>query len=303
MEKLLNVVVITYDRFNYLKLLLKSIENQTFKRFNLYIINNGSKDNTDKFLKGYKELEFTYIRNEINSKNVFNQAISFNGLKYLSILHDDDILKPNFFKSNIEILERDKFINLISSRVNLIGPKNESLKKIKPIIFKSKTWTKNEYIKTYLIRGNILNFPTIIYRSKILLDIELNVDIIGPAADLYLIFLLNKKAGKIHLNKNSEFYYRIHQLQDSQLNKIHSEFTLREHLINLFKNKKYLSAYKNASLGFILNILIYEKLTKKIDKLTFKHHYDELKNLGLKFNFYSVYWLLFSILRFLKKSI
>jgi len=302
-EKLLNVVVITYNRCNYLQLLLKSIEDQTFKRFNLYIINNGSKDNTDKFLKGYKKLEFTYIENKINTRNVFNQAIRFNDLKYLSILHDDDILKPNFFKLNIEILERDEFINLISSRVSLIGPNNESLKKTKPIIFKSKTWEKDEYIKTYLLRGNILNFPTIIYRSKIFIDIELNFEIIGPASDLYLIFLLNNKEGKIHLNKNSEFNYRIHQLQDSQLNKIQAEFSLREHLLRIYKNESYFNAYRNASLGFILNILIYEKLTKKIDKMTFKHHYDELKNLGLNFNFYSVYWLIFSILRFLKKSI
>jgi len=285
--------------------MLKSIENQTFKEFKLHIINNGSTDETNFFLSNIYNKDFKYINRKKNNRDVFKIAAQYNDLKYTIVLHDDDVLMPKFFDECVKALEMNKSIKLITTKISLIDQNGKDLNQIRPKIFFKRYWKKNQYLRLYSKRGNILPFPALMYRSEILDKINLNFDYdsVGPAGDLYIIFQIDKLEGQIRIINKNLFKYRIHSNQDSYKNKIISEFMLRPHVLDLLVNKRENKLYENASLGFILNILIYEKLTKKIDKMTFKYYYDELKKLGLKFNFYSVYWLLFSILRFLKKSI
>ena len=96
MKPLISVVLITYNRPNYLKECIDSILSQTFKQFELFILDNGSDCSTKDIINQFSDKRIKYIRNKINSKSFINKGFEFTKNKYLIITHDDDIMKNNF---------------------------------------------------------------------------------------------------------------------------------------------------------------------------------------------------------------
>jgi len=101
----------TFNRANYLKLAIKSVLNQTFKDYEILIVDNHSGDNTERIVKTYTSQykNISYIRNKKNLgsprniKNLFSNAKG----EYLFILCDDDlILKPTTLTQIHKVINR-----------------------------------------------------------------------------------------------------------------------------------------------------------------------------------------------------
>ena len=97
MSNLISVVIPTYNRFDYLLNAVKSVENQTYKNYEIIIINDGSDD------ERYYNYEFsqdikliTLEKNSINKNNflgpgaVRNHGINNANGKYIAFLDDDE---------------------------------------------------------------------------------------------------------------------------------------------------------------------------------------------------------------------
>lgn len=301
---LINIVLLTYNRPFFLKKAVNSIISQTFTKFNLIILDNGSDSKTKKVLKSFHDNRITIIHNEFNSLEFINKAFSFLDSKYLMITHDDDEMDSNLLKIQINELELKNNIDLLACRINLIDENSNKLRKIRPRIFKDKLWSKGEYIKQYFFSGNIIPCPTIIFRTDFLKKYPLNYNWeVGPASDLYLLFEANIN-GVLALSKNPLFNYRIHPNQDSELNRLSMEFEVKSGIIDLLKKNQMInlvSSYNSASNGIILNILLEGFLRKKISYITFKQHIKSLvKEHKLKINKYTVYWSLIGVFRGIK---
>lgn len=305
---LLNVVLTTYNRPVFLKEALEAILCQTFKEFKLYILDNGSDNETQKILSSINDPRIKIIRNEINSLEFVNEAFKLNDSKYLILTHDDDIMEPNFLEEQIRLLEKDKKINLLASRINLIDEKSKILRKIRPRLFFTKTWNKGEFLKSYLFRGNIIPCPTIIFRSDFVKQNQLKYDwAAGPATDFHLLLKSNSHEGKIVLSRKALYRYRIHKNQASELNRIYLEFKVKKEVLKLLKTikmERYINKYVSSSNGQILNILIESILNKKITLNEFNNSFRELVDShDLKVNIFTIYWGFIGLFRGLKNRI
>lgn len=305
--EVINIILITYNRPKYLKKAISSILAQTFDKFNLIILNNGSEAETDDVISSFTDRRITTIKNKINSKEFINSAFSYLNCKYLMITHDDDEMSSNFLAHQINILELSNEIDLLSSRINLIDENSLTLKKIRPRIFKDKIWRKSEYIKEYFFSGNIIPCPTIIFRSDFLKKNPLKYNwSAGPAADFYLLVEANLK-GTLALSKKPVFNYRVHSKQDSYLNRISLEFMVKSEIINLLNINNLdnlIAKYNSASNGIILNILFEGLMTKKISLSIFKKNIISLlNNHNLKIDRYTIYWSIIGLFRGTKNLI
>ena len=101
----INIVLITYNRPLFLEKAINSILAQTFGRFNLIILNNGSEIETDEVINSFTDKRITTIKNKMNSKEFINSAFSYLNCKYLMITHDDDEMLSDFLDHQINILE------------------------------------------------------------------------------------------------------------------------------------------------------------------------------------------------------
>lgn len=89
----LSVNIITHNRANLLKDAINSVLNQTYKDYELIIVDDGSTDNTEGMVKDIKDERIKYHKakkqNTVN--DVRNIALNLSNGKYIALLDDDDI--------------------------------------------------------------------------------------------------------------------------------------------------------------------------------------------------------------------
>lgn len=92
----ISVIILTYKRANLLKECISSVLKQIYQNFELIIVDDGSLDNTEKIVKGFKDQRIVYLKHE---KNRGIAASCNTGVKkavgsYVFILNDDDLIVP-----------------------------------------------------------------------------------------------------------------------------------------------------------------------------------------------------------------
>lgn len=307
MSKTLTIALTTYNRPNFLQESIKSILNQTFKDFDLVILDNGSTNETTAVIHSFNDTRISCVRNQTNDLEFVNNAFSYTKNDFLMIFHDDDIMEPTMLEEMIKIIKGDKEINTISCSINLIDSSSKNLNKVRPRIIKDKVWGKKSFIKQYLFSGDIIPCPSTIFKSSLIKKHDLKYDWkVGPAVDLFLFFQINLMKGKMILLKKPLLNYRIHSNQGSEKKRVELEIEVRQHIFKLLlENKLYnLSRkYLKASLGIILNILINDVITGKLKYNNALKHFDKLKNEKTSLiNIYTIYWALIGVLRGIKNK-
>ena len=89
----------TYNRANVLHRVFDSLKSQSYKNFEWIIIDDGSKDETDKVIQTFiekSEMNIRYYYQENQGKhNALNKAVSFAEGELFVIADSDDRFKPN----------------------------------------------------------------------------------------------------------------------------------------------------------------------------------------------------------------
>ena len=109
-----------YNGETYLEEAIESIRNQTFKNWELIVINDCSTDSTANILSALskKDERIKVYTNEINLKlpSSLNKAISLSSGKYIARMDADDICLPDRFEKQYEFMEDNPDIALSSCR-------------------------------------------------------------------------------------------------------------------------------------------------------------------------------------------
>lgn len=104
-----SILIITYKRSDGLKKALESALNQTTeKSYEIIVLDDsGFDDATDKLMKEYcgRYNNIIYYRNEVNlgQYNNWNRACELCRTEWYCLLHDDDMMKPDYLKEMIAI--------------------------------------------------------------------------------------------------------------------------------------------------------------------------------------------------------
>ena len=110
-EKLLSVIVPVYNTEKFIANTLDSIIDAAIDNMEIIVINDGSKDNSEKiieeYVKDFPEL-IRYIKQENHGLgNVRNVGLKEAKGKYIASIDSDDTININFFADAVEYLEKD----------------------------------------------------------------------------------------------------------------------------------------------------------------------------------------------------
>lgn len=162
---LFSIIIPTYNRENKLKKAIDSVLDQTFKNWEILVIDNYSKDNTKKLVKGYKNKNIKFFR--IKNYGVIAKSRNFGIMKskgkFIAFLDSDDIWMED------KLYECNKIIKT-NSKVKLIYH-NMCIKKNLEKIYSKKI----EYFRALLkpVRNDLIingpAFPT----SSVVVDKEI----------------------------------------------------------------------------------------------------------------------------------
>lgn len=105
---LVSIIIPVYNGENYVKEAIESALAQTYKNIEIIVVNDGSKDNTEKICKSYKN-KIRYIKKENGGvSSALNLAIKNMKGEYFSWLSHDDLYFPNKVEAQINFLKSQK---------------------------------------------------------------------------------------------------------------------------------------------------------------------------------------------------
>jgi glycosyltransferase involved in cell wall biosynthesis len=130
---LLSIVMPVYNTEKFIKETINSLLNQTFKDFELLIVDDASTDNSIEIIKSFIDERIKIFTNDKNRGIVYsrNRGNSLACGKYIAPFDADDIALPDKFEKQITYMEKHTEFGMIGSWAKLIDENG---------IFKNVNW-------------------------------------------------------------------------------------------------------------------------------------------------------------------
>ncbi|MDA7442179.1 glycosyltransferase [Candidatus Pelagibacter ubique] len=160
--KLLTIIIPTFNSSRYLIPCLNSIEKQTFKNYDVFIADGGSKDNTLEIFKKYLFSHKVVSKKDKACGDGINKALLKIKSKYFMIIGSDDIIGDQNYIKNLVKNMSDCECDIILPQLGII--KNNIKKKIyqsndfKSLIYKTVTPEFGWIAKTKIFEKKKFNF-------------------------------------------------------------------------------------------------------------------------------------------------
>jgi len=157
-QKMITVIIPTFNRPLLLMEALRSLSLQTFKHFDVIIINDGGSDISNYTDKWIKNLNIQVINLPTNTgvSNARNKALEHARGKYVAFLDDDDVFLPNHLEVAIKTLQ-DENIDFTYSGA-LVNKERTDILNVKH---------STPYKKTYLYSSGYLHIANYIHTGAI----------------------------------------------------------------------------------------------------------------------------------------
>jgi glycosyltransferase involved in cell wall biosynthesis len=135
----ISVIIPTYNRAHLLPRAIKSVLAQSFKDFELIIVDDASTDNSHEIVKNFKEKDkrIKYLKHNKNSggpPKPKNTGIKISKGKYIAFLDSDDEWFSNKLEKQITLYKKNKNNNvgLVGCGVISINERTKEKRKIEP---------------------------------------------------------------------------------------------------------------------------------------------------------------------------
>ncbi|SCB95388.1 glycosyltransferase [Kosakonia oryziphila] len=263
-DVLLTIAIPTYKRFDLLKETLRSVFANDFKINIEVIVVDNDPDNDMLALQEMKEFERFQFKYYKNSENYgmfgnWNQCLMLAKGKYITLLHDDDLLKDNFSSTlDISRLEKDDFVafncGVLDERTAASKPRTHLL-----YSFIKKFYTRVREIKHK--RRRVIDIKTLFFLNVFMgtLAVVFNRDkaiAIGgfdegyyPVADYHFWSKWIVKFGTVYIDPEHVALYRIRENETMKQQTIDAfiekDFQLREEICRNVPVMKAYAKYTN----------------------------------------------------------
>lgn len=261
-KPLISVIMPVYNGSTYIADAINSILNQTYRHFELLIIDDGSTDNSWKIIQDYKQkfpniIKAYKLKKNCGAFNAANFLIKYAKGKYLAPMDCDDISNPDRLLKQVKFLETFPEITVLGTQANIINDKGEFVG-IKRVPLDHKQIYEEFGVfhpmvhPSCMIRRSALVNPNKLYNIKY-----------GVNDDYYTFFSLLTK-GKFANLDECLLNYRIHFKNSSLLNvkgKFLNSLKIRFEAVNNFG---YKLSFKCLLLIIIQTIVVFPIPSKYI---------------------------------------
>jgi glycosyltransferase involved in cell wall biosynthesis len=110
-----SIIVPTYNRAHMVTETIDSILAQTFKDFELIVVDNESADNTEEVIKSYPDQRIRYFKHQNNGVVAVNRNYGIGKAQgqYIAFCDDDDLWLPEKLERQVELLDSNDELGLV----------------------------------------------------------------------------------------------------------------------------------------------------------------------------------------------
>lgn len=163
-----SIITITYNREAFIRQAIDSVLAQTFKDWEMIIIDDASTDNTERIVKTYidGESRIKYFKNKVNLgiAKTRNRGLELARGIYIAPLDSDDTwLDQNKLQKQVEFLDINKDYCMLGGGIMRIDAESRHIKKILYPVYDS-------LIRKIILQFNPFPQSTLLYRKDVALS-------------------------------------------------------------------------------------------------------------------------------------
>ncbi|NDV46181.1 glycosyltransferase [Paludibacter sp. 221] len=201
---MVSIVMPVFNADQYLKESITSVLGQTYRNFELIIIDDCSSDNSVNIIRSFDDERIRLIeRIENNLVDALNTGINAASGKYIARFDADDIMMPDRLQTQVDVMERNLNISICSSQMVAFDQKKEFLS----------SSGKNGYINQVMfnfLEANYIFHPTVMLRKKFLVKNNLKYEKDYIYAEDYKLWTeIAKRGGMFFIIDRPLIRYRI----------------------------------------------------------------------------------------------
>lgn len=216
-----SVIIPNYNHARFLKKRIDSVLSQTFRDFEVIILDDQSSDNSREIIERYNDERISYkIFNEENSGSPFKQwkkGLKFAKFDHIWIAESDDFCEATFLETANEKIKAYPKTILFYADSNLIGeneqPYSNNIQKFcadldQDLWHHDHQMNGTEYVKKYLKQKNfILNASSVVFGKNAGLKHIATVENFKTSGD-WLFWALLLSEGDVYFSSKKLNYFR-----------------------------------------------------------------------------------------------
>lgn len=177
MNPLVTVIIPNYNHEQFLETRIESVLNQTFKDFEVIILDDCSTDNSKKVIDSFKDNIYVkeIILNDKNSGSTFlqwNKGIEKANGKYIWIAESDDWCEPTLLENLVFQLQSNENIS-IGFVQSICFDESSSIRFISQNKYLNQVVNGKEFNMNYMLYSNrIVNASMVLFKKNIALNIS-----------------------------------------------------------------------------------------------------------------------------------
>lgn len=241
-----SIVIPTYNQADFLPKAIQSALNQTYRDWEMIIVDDGSTDNTEEIVKGYKESRIRYIVKKYNFgvSAARNTGIKNSGGKYIAFLDSDDEWFPEKISCQMKIFQKE------DSKCGVVCTGGYIIKDNKKTIsIKSISLSSNSFYRKILLE-NTVGTSTVLVKKECFEKVGLFDESLKNCED-WDMWIRIAKYYKFIFIKLPLIKYYIHPGQQSE--NIFSKVNARKRILFKYQdelnNRKFVYSYHYYKIG------------------------------------------------------
>jgi glycosyltransferase involved in cell wall biosynthesis len=163
-----SVAMAVYNGAAYLKDTLDSLLAQTFRSYEVMMVNDGSSDDTSAIMQSYagRDARFVYIDNGENRGLVYslNKAVALARGTYIARMDGDDLCEPTRLEEQVDWLKAHPGVDLVATWVALIDKAGHPAG-VWPLDRRINT---PQQIRQQMVKDNCIAHPSIMAKAAVL---------------------------------------------------------------------------------------------------------------------------------------
>jgi glycosyltransferase involved in cell wall biosynthesis len=205
----ISVILPVYNAESYIGDALASLLNQTFTDIEILVLNDGSADNSEQVILGFKDKRIRYISSKENKGLIYqlNLGVKEARGKYIARLDADDVSLPERLAVQYQFMQQNPEIVLCGSFASIIGVENGFIQYS----------TDDADIRLELLQHNPFVHSTVIYRKDVMDKHNLQFDEQFKHAEDYHMWVLLSQIGRLSNIPNCLVKCRMHVNQVSKI--------------------------------------------------------------------------------------
>ena len=218
LSKKVSIVVPVYNEIKFVDSCITSLLSQTYKNFEIVILDNCSNDGTTELIKERHQNKLTHVVHSSNlgPQNNFDLCISHASGEYTCIYHADDVYSPDIIEKQSNYLDLNQDVAAVFCLAKYVNEQGRVIGRQKLNFLKSDSKFRfYEILNLLLINHNFLICPSLMIRTSVLKELQYWNWFFKSSADLEMWLRVASKY-KIGILKSHLISYRISKKQWSE---------------------------------------------------------------------------------------